>query len=484
MELIPVIGIETHIQLATASKLFCSCPKSDAQLPNVHTCPICLGHPGTLPVVNIEAVRSALRLGHALKGNLASVLKFDRKHYTYPDLSKSYQISQYDIPIMEHGSLHFMDDAGNPCTVTIERLHLEEDAGKNIHDASGVTYVDFSRGGSPLCEIVTGPDFHKAEHAKRYAQELRLLARMLGVSEGDMEKGHLRCDVNISLREQLPGGTLGPLMPKTEIKNINSFRAIERAILYEIERQTDLWNAGTPPLQSTTRSWNDDAGVTELRREKETSADYRYLPEPDLPVQSLARLREEVCAHTFKTPEEARTDMMRTYEISRDDADRLLERKPWLELFQQTAPLLSTDAKPLLAPWILTKLAGILDEYKKTEEAFPKPSEFGELLEDIAKHTCTPAKGREILEYLVQRPESPYAQAKSACGVEKPSQERLQATIQEVLHKHPEEVLRYRQGETKLLAFFLGQVMKATQGNAPAQETKTILLHELTKTSS
>ncbi len=490
MELVPVIGLETHIQLQTATKLFCTCASGSEGVPNMHTCPICLGHPGTLPVLNAEALRFSVLLGIALSGTIATRSKFDRKHYMYPDLPKGYQISQFDMPIMENGSLTLEGEHGESFTIGIERLHLEEDAGKNIHDASGVTFVDFSRGGTPLCEIVTRPDFSSAVQAKHYLHELRLIVRTLGVSGGDMEKGQLRCDVNISLREKLPGGTLGPLMPKTEIKNINSFRAVERAILFEIDRQTRLWEAGTPPMITTTRSWNDETGETDLRREKESSADYRYFPEPDIPPLELTELTAQLRSQLPELPHAKRARFISTLGMKPQDAALLVERTD-LARFADTvlpylaqAPLvLQEKITSLTYSWILSKLTGILEEHKiDLARALLAPESFFHLLLALAEDRITPAKGKEVLERLVLHSE-PYEAAVLAVGAGVTDSDALERTIDEILAECPLEVDRYRSGETKLLAFFLGQVMKKTAGNAPAQETRTLLLGKLSKTS-
>lgn len=486
MELIPVIGLETHIQLKTRSKLFCRCAAGGEGLPNAHTCPICLGHPGALPVLNEEALRFSIRLGLALNGTIATHSKFDRKHYVYPDLSKAYQISQFDMPVMEDGTLSLTDERGEIFSIRIERLHLEEDAGKNIHDASGVTYVDFSRCGTPLCEIVTKPDFTSAAQAKQYLHEMRLIVRTLGVSDGDMERGHLRCDVNISLREKLPGGTLGPLMPKTEIKNINSFRAVERAIAFEITRQTELWNAGTPPAVTTTRSWNEETGETDLRREKESSADYRYFPEPDLPPLELSALVQTLQGTLPELPHAKRLRFVAELGIKPLDAAALVERIDLAQLIDATIVALANapqdiqqKATALLPTWVLSKLLSVLDEEKKTlEESELTPDRFAHLLIALAEQTITPAKAREALHRLATTKDT-YAEAVLAIGAGITDSDALERTIDEILTEYPKELERYRAGETKLLAFFLGQVMKKTAGNANATESKTLLIGKL-----
>jgi aspartyl-tRNA(Asn)/glutamyl-tRNA(Gln) amidotransferase subunit B len=484
MELVPVIGLETHIQLKTASKLFCRCVAGGEGAPNAHTCPICLGHPGTLPILNEEALRFSIRLGLALGGTIATHAKFDRKHYVYPDLSKAYQISQFDMPVMENGLLALADEQGEAFTIRIERLHLEEDAGKNIHDPSGVTFVDFSRCGTPLCEIVTKPDFTTAAQAKTYMHELRLIARTLGVSDGDMERGHLRCDVNISLREKLPGGGLGPLNPKTEVKNINSFRAVEKAITFEIARQTELWNAGTPPTVTTTRSWNDETGETDLRREKESSADYRYFPEPDIPPLELTALTDGLRGSLPELPHAKRARFIRELGMKPQDAAAMCERVELAALVDATLPFLAvhTEAQKavsFLPDWTLSKLLSVLDEEKKTlEESSLTPERFAHLLCALAAKTLTPPKGREVLQRLITTQDS-FAEAVIAMGASITDSDALERAVDEAVAEHTAELERYRAGETKLLAFFLGQVMKKTAGNANATETKSLLLSKL-----
>ncbi len=491
MRLVPVIGLETHVQLKTKSKLFCSCPAHAEHLPpNTAVCPVCLAHPGTLPTLNAQAVRDAILLGLALNGTIAEHSKFDRKNYFYPDLPKGYQISQYDLPIMQDGHLAIVVPGEHQAVqIGIERLHLEEDAAKNIHGDDGATYVDFNRAGTPLCEIVTKPDFTSAAQAKAYLHELRLIVRTLGVSDGDMEKGHLRCDVNISLREEG-----GPLMPKTEIKNVNSFRHVERAIQYEIERQTRLWEAGTPPMVTTTRGWNDATQSTEEQRTKEGQADYRYFPEPDVPPLALAFLTEEVRRAMPELPAAKRTRLRDEYGMKPEDAAQVVEDPAladfaeralselgaWLEAKPDVTPeTMASERKKLMKTftgWLLTKLMGLLAERGGDIRTMKvTPENFAEFIMLIADGRITGAKGMEVLGAMLDSGVDP-SQAVEEMGAKRLDDvTALRGVVDTVVAEHPSEAERYRAGETKLLQFFLGQVMKATQGNAdPALTLKTL----------
>ena len=303
MELETVIGLEIHIQLKTKSKMFCSCNNAGEDLaPNTTVCPVCTGQPGVLPVPNREAIEWAVKTSLALNSKINPLSKFDRKHYFYPDLPKGYQISQYDLPIAEGGwvEIDTIDANDQPITrkINLVRLHAEEDAAKNIHGDDGSTYVDYNRGGTPLVEIVTQPDLKTPAEAKTFLQELQQIARYLDISHAEMEKGHLRCDVNISLR---PKGE-NKFYAKTEIKNLNSFRMVERALEYEIQRQTKLWAEGNPPTKLATRGWDDATQTTIEQRVKEEAADYRYFPEPDIPPFKLEAVAEKMRALVPEMP--------------------------------------------------------------------------------------------------------------------------------------------------------------------------------------
>ncbi|RMD51408.1 Asp-tRNA(Asn)/Glu-tRNA(Gln) amidotransferase subunit GatB, partial [Candidatus Parcubacteria bacterium] len=424
MRLEAVIGLETHIQLKTKTKLFCSCgAHGEGEKPNTNICPVCLGHPGVLPVPNEQAVRWSILLGLALNGAIADFSKFDRKNYFYPDLPKAYQISQFDLPIMENGFV-VLDVPGEaePVKIRIERLHLEEDAAKNIHGEDGNTYIDFNRGGTPLCEIVTKPDIRSAAQAKAYLQYLRLLARTLQISDADMEKGHLRCDVNISLREVDENGIPieDKLHPKTEIKNVNSFKAVERAIEYEIKRQTKLWEMNTPPAETTTRGWNDAKGMTVEQRSKEGFADYRYFPEPDIPPMQLKELAEEIKGQMPELPQAKLERFITEYGFKKSDAQQIIddpaladftenamsELTAWRQadpnFDSETAQEQSRKLAKLFSSWLLNKLMGLMAERKISVKTMKITAEnFAEFITMIAEGKITGAKGLEILSKML-----------------------------------------------------------------------------------
>ncbi|MDP4009187.1 MAG: Asp-tRNA(Asn)/Glu-tRNA(Gln) amidotransferase subunit GatB, partial [bacterium] len=326
MNYIPTIGLEIHAELNTKSKMFCSCPNTSLQeAPNTNICPVCMGHPGTLPVANIEAIKKVLLVGKALSCTLASISKFDRKHYFYPDLPKGYQISQYDMPLCERGSLQIGEKS-----VRITRIHLEEDAGKLLHPlGSSHTLADYNRAGAPLMELVTEPDLSSAKEAQLFAQELQLILRYLKASDADMEKGQMRVEVNISLSKQKELGT------KVEIKNLNSFRVMEQAISFEIQRQTSILERGEK-IQQETRGWDEKKKETYVQREKEEAHDYRYFPEPDLPPITITQKQvHEILALMPELPSQRRERFQKEYGISADGAELFTQQKELGEYFEK-----------------------------------------------------------------------------------------------------------------------------------------------------
>jgi aspartyl-tRNA(Asn)/glutamyl-tRNA(Gln) amidotransferase subunit B len=496
MRLEPIIGLETHVQLKTKTKLFCGCDNaSDNAQPNTNICSICTGQPGVLPVPNEQAIKYAVMLSLALNGKIAHYSKFDRKHYFYPDLPKAYQISQYDLPVMQEGFLKF-EVEGREVKIRIERLHLEEDAAKNIHGADGKTYVDYNRGGTPLCEIVTGPDIRSSAEAKKYLQEMRAIVRALGVSDADMEKGHLRCDVNISLREIGENGKpiKDYLSPKTEIKNVNSFRAVERAIEFEIERQTKLWEAGNPPSITTTRGWDDDSQQTTEQRTKEGEADYRYFPEPDIPPMILTELASELSRRLPELPRNKVARFISEYEIKRDDAELiaadldlanftehvLSELEAWLKaqpnIDADQATTKRKEMTKVTISWLLNKLGGLLIERKIGIKSMKiSPENFAELMIMIEKAEVTGTKAFEILGIMLESGEDPSHIADDIGAKRVDDSDALTAILNKVIEDNPGEYERFKSGDTKLVQFFIGQMMRETRGNADPQVVTRML---------
>ncbi len=503
MSLEPVIGLEIHLQLKTKSKMFCGCAAHEqGAAPNANVCSICLGHPGTLPVPNAEAVRFGVMLGLALNAEIAKRSKFDRKNYFYPDLPKAYQISQYDLPIAQHGFLEFDTPAGVR-RISIVRAHLEEDAAKNTHSGDGSTLVDFNRAGTPLVETVTGPDFRSPQEAKLFLQELRLIARYLGVSDADMEKGHLRCDANISLRQRDEAGNVvgKEFNPKTEIKNLNSFRHVERALAYEIQRQTKLWQAGSPPAVTTTRGWNDAKQVTVEQRVKESEADYRYFPEPDIPMLELAALADDARHHLPELPAARRARFVEEYRLKPEDARQLCddpalsdftervfsELQGWLnalpELDGAQDEQWETERKKLgrlVSTWTLTKLLGVLAERAADiRVAKLTPEHFAELITLIATKKLNATSALTVLNAMLDDGADPsHVMEDKQLGMME-DVDALADAIDRVIAQNPAEAARYRAGEKQLLAFFVGQVMRATEGTADAKETRNLLAVKL-----
>jgi len=501
-----VIGLEIHVQLKTETKMFCSCSNQpDSYEPNSAVCPVCMGHPGVLPVTNQQAIVYALRLAASLGFTINRQSKFDRKHYFYPDLPKGYQISQYDEPLATEGELLYTVE-GERKKIRFERLHVEEDAAKLIHvPESASSLVDFNRAGTPLVEMVTKPDFESPESARAFLQELRLIVRALGVSEADMEKGQLRCDANISLRptpetfaklQQFPDfeHEQRMLWPKTEIKNMNSFRSIERALRYEVERQTKLWEEGKPPKIETTRGWDEAKGETLEQRSKESSADYRYLVEPDLPRLTISeQWLNEVIAEIPELPQNRRDRFDEQYHIDSAIRDVLISDSQAADFFEDVvsevhAWLVARDSEKsisqndydqlssLSASWIVTKLFEALRVKEKTLANMKLSAEnFAETMLLLHTKKINSSTASSLLSQMVESGEDPSNLVESQ-GLEQVSnEEELIEIAQEVLDEFPTQVEEYKKGKIALLQFFVGKIMQKSKGRAAPELAKKIL---------
>lgn len=480
-----IIGLETHCQLNTKSKIFCPCPTNFDSPPNTNVCPVCLGYPGVLPVLNQEVLASAVKLGLAIDGKITPHSKFDRKQYFYPDLPKNYQISQYDLPIVEQGQLEIeiVDKKTKEVSrkiIGITRLHMEEDAGKLVHAGSerlsGSTHslVDFNRTGVPLLEIVSEPDLRTGAEAAEYAQELRRLVRYLGISDGNMQEGSLRCDVNISVRKKgaKKFGT------KVEIKNMNSFSAIQKAIEYEIDRQIEAIENGELIVQET-RLWEEASQRTISMRKKEGSSDYRYFPEPDLPPLEVSPEQLKAWAEELpELPARKRRRYEEEFGLSAYDARVLTDDRTVAEYFE-TAVIAGANAK-LVANWISQDIAAYLNNNKLTiTEIALQASDLAELVKLIETGTISGKIAKEILPELLTQGGSPKALVEKKGLIQISDTSAIEKLIEEIIAAHPSELEKFRAGKTNLKGFFVGQVMKKSGGKADPKLTSQILDQKL-----
>lgn len=464
------IGIEVHAQLQTASKLFCSCRADYAAAPpNTLVCPVDLGLPGALPVINEQAVADTILTGLALDCRIAETAWFDRKNYSYPDLPKGYQISQYEHPICADGGLE-IEVQGARRRVRIRRVHLEEDTAKLTH-AEGCSLIDFNRAGVPLIEIVSEPDMHTPEEAYAYVTRLRSILRYLGVNSGDMEKGALRLEVNVSVAREGERGT------KVEIKNLNSFRAVLRSLEYEIARQTRLLEAGEL-VEQVTMGWDEAREVTFVQRSKEEAQDYRYFPEPDLPPLTLERgWIERIRARLPELPGAKAERYQRDLGLSAYDAGVLTAERPVAEYFEATLALArdGVDAK-MISNWITGELFRLLRaEGRPVEETPIPPADLAALLHLVASGQLTATSGKEVLADMLAtgRPPAEIVRARGLAQISDRS--RLREIADRVLDENPGPVADYLSGKTPVLRFLIGQVMRATRGQANPRLAQEVL---------
>ncbi len=465
MELEPVIGLEIHVQIDTKSKMFCSCPVEFGAEPNTNVCPVCLGLPGSLPVINKRAVELAIRASLALNCKVNERSVFARKNYFYPDLPKGYQISQYEEPLAVDGWLEVEGKR-----IRIRRLHLEEDAGKNIHEG-GKTYIDLNRAGTPLMEIVTEPDIDSPELARKFLETLRNIMRYAGVSKADMEKGQLRCDINISLR---PKGSK-ELGTKVEIKNVNSFRFVQKAIEAEIERQSRIIKEGGKILQET-RTFDPSTGLTHPMRTKEEAEDYRYFPDPDLlPLIIPKEWVESIKANMPEMPHQRLERFKKDYSLDDYSARVLVENKELGDFFEESLKHYSQDPK-LTANWLLNDLLGGLGEMGLDIESSPVgPKQLASLVRLIREGVLSSKLAKEVLKEMLQTGKEPEVVVEEKGLRQISDEEAVRSLIEEVLKENPKEVERYKAGEEKVFGFLVGQVMKKAKGKANPQLVNKLL---------
>jgi len=480
-----VIGLEVHAQLLTKSKMFCTCSTDYANAaPNTHVCPVCMGMPGVLPVINERAVAYTIMTALALNCTIPEYSKFDRKNYPYPDLMKGYQISQYDIPLSRNGYL-MIEHEGQTKRIGITRVHLEEDTARLLH-REGYSLVDINRSGTPLMEIVSEPDIRSPLEARLYMQKMREILVYLGVSSGRMEEGSLRCDANISVR---PRGQQ-ELGVKTEIKNMNSFRSVERALSYEAQRQIELLRTGQP-IHQETRGWVETKGITVGQRSKEYAHDYRYFPEPDLPPLIISRVWvEELRAQLPELPDARRARYRDEYGLSAQDANVLTEEKALGDYFERVVAASPTSDRKARAKaaanLVLNEVVRLLKANSFSLEENPlSPEASANLLDLLDKGRITGKQSKEVLEEAFASGKMPETIVKEK-GIQPPisDQVALERIIEEVIANNPKVVSDYRAGKTNALQYLIGQVMKQTRGQAKAESVRSILITKLDETPS
>lgn len=470
MDFEPVIGLEVHAQLKTRTKIFCGCATAFGAPPNTHTCPVCLGMPGVLPVLNRQVVEYALRMALATHCTIARQSRFARKNYFYPDLPKGYQISQYELPIARQGHLHIAQD-GQRKRIGITRIHMEEDAGKLGHHAERpISWVDFNRTGVPLIEIVSEPDLRSPEEAGIYLRHLHAVVRYLDICDGNMEEGSFRCDANVSVR---PRGTEA-LGTRTELKNLNSFRNVEKALHYEIRRQIDLLADGGT-IRQETRLWDPAANRTTPMRGKEEAHDYRYFPDPDLlPLSIDDRWLQAVQGALPELPEQKQERFITQHQLPPYDAEILTASRELADFFE--ACLRDFPNPKQTSNWIMGPLLGLLNTAGKSIEASPvTPPALARLLRLIDRGVISNKIAKAVFDEMALTGANPEEIVQQKGLVQVTDTAAIEKLVAEILAGHPREVAAYRSGKDKLFSFFVGQVMRATRGTANPQVVGEIL---------
>jgi len=478
----PTIGLEIHAQLKTNRKMFCDCENNpEAETANVNICPICMGHPGTLPVINKEAVNMVIKTGLALNCNINAHTWFERKNYFYPDLPKNYQISQKEKPLCENGELKI-----NGNQVQIHEIHLEEDTGRSIHSPKDNTSsVDFNRAGIPLMELVTEPDIHSAEEARKFCEQLRLIFRYLQISDANMEKGQMRCEANISL------GSTDKLGTKVEIKNLNSFKAVERAIGYEIERQTEVLESGGK-ITHETRGWNEKKQKTFSQRTKEVAKDYRYFPEPDLPPLNISEKDiKKIKSQIPELPAQRKFRFRKEYKISDQHIETFANYKYLGDYFEKTISELKNWDKSahikkqppthiqklikLTANYLTTELKKYLSTLEEVGNIKISPENFAEFIILVNKGQISSSGAQKVLAEMLKTGADPSTIVEEKDLKQVSNESELEKIVEKVIKNNPQPVKDYHQGKNEALQFLIGQVMRFSQGKANPQVASKVL---------
>ena len=472
-----VIGLEVHCELSTKTKIFCSCPTEFGGEPNTHCCPICMAMPGTLPVLNEKVVEYAVRAGLATNCEIAKNSKNDRKNYFYPDLPKAYQISQYDMPLCNHGFVTIEDEEGNKKEIRILRIHIEEDAGKLNHDEYGRgSFVDLNRAGVPLIEVVSEPDMRSSEEADQYLRKIKSIFEYIGVSDCKMQEGSLRADVNVSVRKKgaKEFGT------RTEMKNMNSFRSIMRAINYEAERQIEELEAGNTITQETLR-WDDVSGRTFSMRDKEDAQDYRYFPDPDLVAIKLSdEYIDNIRNSLPELPEIKKERYLNEFGLTLKAANFITSSKYYSDMFDEANAICKNPVA--VGNWLMSDTARILNERDEEPDKIPfTASQLAELVELIDKGTISNSIGKKVLDELFENPRSPMEIVKDKGWIQISDEGEIKEIVEKIIADNPQSVSDYKAGKDRALGFLVGQAMKATKGKANPQLLNKLFIEELKK---
>ena len=476
MEWEVVIGLEIHVQLNTDSKIFSSAATAYGAQPNTQACAVSIALPGVLPVLNKEAVKKAIQFGLAVEANIAEQSIFDRKNYFYPDLPKGYQISQLDYPIVEHGHLEITLEDGSSKVIGITRAHLEEDAGKSLHeDFDGMTGIDLNRAGTPLIEIVSEPEMSSAKEAVAYMRKIHTIVQYLGISDGNMQEGSFRCDANVSVR---PRGE-SKLGTRTELKNINSFRFVERAINYEVERQIDVIESGGRVVQET-RLYDADNDLTRSMRSKEEANDYRYFPDPDLlPVKIDPAMLEELRNNMPEMPEVKQQRFIEEHGLNEDDAQQLTSSREQAEFFEQVLAVHPLPVK-LVANWVLGEFSAALNQNSVAFQDAPVNAErLASLLVRVDDGTISAKSAKEVFQEMWNSDKTVDEIIKDKGLQQMSDAGELETIIDQIVEQSPDQVAQYRSGKDKVFGYFVGKVMKETMGKANPKQVNEILKQKL-----